>query len=166
MGDMLRPRNLLRPAVRYPADPRAIFILALSVFSGMATLLIEEGPPTLESLLPQWGIMIWSATLALGSLIALVGLARDTDWGIVTEQVGCVMVGAATVYYSVLAFVYLGLAGSSIIAVVLGWGLACLMRWFQLQLLVIDNIEKRQVEQFHSHVDKMREQASNEDPDQ
>lgn len=157
---MLRPRNLLRPAVRYPADPRAVFILALSVFSGFTTILVEAGPQTLESLMPRWGVVVWGVCLGLGSLLALVGLARDTDWGIVTEQVGCVMVGVATIFYSILGLYVLGPQASSVISIVLGWGLACILRWYQLQLLIHDTVEERQTQRIQEHLQQVQDEDS------
>lgn len=144
---MLTPKNLIQPAVRYPADPRAVFILALSVFSGITTIAVEQGPETLESLMPRWGVITWGLSLGLGSLLALVGLARDTDSGIVTEQIGCVMVGVATTFYCSLALWSVGIGALPVLTIVFGWGLACFVRWVQLQLLIHQHIETRMVEQ-------------------
>lgn len=136
MGTMLRPRNLLRPAERYPADPRAVFILALSVFSGLGALVAEEAPESLAAALPEWGIFIWSLGLGLGSFFALAGLTRDSVNGIIVEQVGSVMVAAATIFYSVIALWIIGGGAGQPIMIILGWGVACAIRWGQLQLLL------------------------------
>lgn len=136
MGTMLRPRNLLKPAERYPADPRAVFILALSVFSGLLALAVEEAPGSLEAAVPDWGIVTWSLGLGLGSLLALVGLAKDSVNGILVEQIGSVMVGAATLFYSGVLLAVVGGAASQPATIILGWGVACLIRWAQLQLLL------------------------------
>lgn len=133
---MLRPRYLLRPAERYPADPRAVFILALSVFSGLIAFAADQAPGSLEAAVPEWGIITWSIGLGLGSLLALIGLARDSVNGIITEQVGSVMVGAATLFYASIALWVVGGSAGQPIMIILGWGLACLIRWWQLQLLL------------------------------
>jgi hypothetical protein len=157
---MLRPRNLFRPAVRYPADPRAVFILVLSVLSGITTMLVEQGPETLESVMPRWSVIVWGLILGVGSLIALIGLERDTDWGIITEQIGCVMVGVACIFYSVIALYSAGVGATPALAIVLGWGLACIARWFQLQLLIHEHIIVRQLARLQTQVDD----GPNEDP--
>lgn len=156
MVTMLRPRNLLRPAVRYPADPRAVFILALSVFSGVGTLLAQAGPGTLEAVLPRWGVIVWGVTLALGSFVALAGLSRDTDNGIIAEQIGSVMVGVACIYYSAIALYTVGVTAFQVVGIVLAWGLACLLRWYQLQLLIHTLADERLTAQVHT---ELRRQA-------
>lgn len=156
---MLRPKNIIQPAVRYPADPRAVFILALSVFSGISTLIAREGPDSIEALLPHWGVVTWAVTLGLGSFMALLGLARDTDWGIVTEQVGCVMVGVATTFYSILVLMVVGPSATPAVSIILGWGLACFLRWLQLQLLIHQHIEER----FRSQIEDQILNANDEE---
>jgi len=128
--------SILTPAARYPADPRAVFILALSVFSGLTALAVDAAPNTLRSLLPEWGVVLWAVLLSLGSLITLVGMARQTLNGIILEQVGSVMVGVTTVYYSVLVFIVVGRDAVQTVGIILAWGGACFLRWIQLQLLV------------------------------
>lgn len=127
---------IFKPAARYPADPRAVFILALSVFSGLTALALDVAPQSLESVLPRWGVILWGVLLALGSIVTLAGMARQTVNGIVAEQVGSVMVGVTTIYYSVLALVVVGMSVMQNIAIILAWGLACLWRWGQLQALI------------------------------
>ena len=164
---MLRPRHLLQPAERYPADPRAVFILALSVFSGLLSLAAEESPGTLESTVPEWGIVLWGVGLGFGSLLALLGLTRDTVNGIVIEQVGSVMVGVAAMFYSAIALWVVGGSAGQPVMIILGWGIACLIRWIQLQLLLnrmhrnklAVDIEQITTEMIDSH-------ARTEDPDQ
>lgn len=134
---------IFKPAARYPADPRAVFILALSVFSGATALTLKVAPESLEAVLPVWAVLVWGLTLGLGSLVTLVGMAFQTVNGIITEQIGSVMVGAATVFYSGVAFYVIGASAIQTMGIVLAWGLACLVRWVQLQIL-INNAVKRQ----------------------
>lgn len=127
---------LLQPAERYPADPRAVFILALSVFSGLGYLVFEQAPGSLEATIPEWGILLWSVGLGVGSLLALAGLTKDSINGIIVEQVGSAMVAAATLFYSGIAFWVIGGSAGQPVTIVLGWGVACAIRWLQLQLLL------------------------------
>jgi len=127
---------IIKPANRYPADPRAVFILALSVFSGLTALALETAPGSLESVLPSWAVTIWGALLSLGSLLTLAGMARQTANGIITEQVGSVMVGVTTIYYSIIALLIVGTEAVQTVGIVLAWGAACLLRWAQLQVSI------------------------------
>lgn len=135
---------IFKPAARYPADPRAVFILALSAFSGLTALALSAAPESLEAVLPRWGVILWGTLLSLGSLVTLTGMARQTVNGIITEQVGSVMVGVTTVYWSILAVVMLGVDVLQDVAIILAWGLACLWRWGQLQALINSSHKKGQ----------------------
>lgn len=125
-----------KPAARYPADPRAVFILALSVFSGLTALALDAAPQSLEALLPHWGVVTWGALLSGGSALALAGMALQSVNGIILEQIGSVVVGSATVFYSVLVLFVFGTDGVLPVGIILAWGLACFVRWVQLQKLL------------------------------
>jgi hypothetical protein len=133
---------VFKPAARYPADPRAVFILAMSVFSGLTSLALNSAPDSLDALLPTWVVMVWGVLLTIGSVVTLVGMSRQTVGGIVTEQIGSVMVAATTIFYAVLALRELGLDALQGVGIILAWGLSCLLRWVQLQIL-INNAAKR-----------------------
>ena len=135
---------IFKPAARYPADPRAVFILALSVFSGATALALKAAPESLESVLPTWGVIVWGVMLCLGSLASLVGMLFQTVNGIILEQVGSVMVGATTVFYSTLAIYVVGPSAIQTVGIILAWGLACFIRWIQLQILIHSAIKRHQ----------------------
>jgi hypothetical protein len=128
---------IFKPAARYPVDPRVVFILAFSVFTGLTALVLDQGPQSLESQMPKWGVVVWGAVLMTGSIIALWGVARQTLNGILTEQVGSIMVGSATIFYSVVATMVVGWGAVQTVGIVFAWGLACILRWFQLQTLIL-----------------------------
>lgn len=128
--------RLFKPAARYPADPRAVFILALSVFSGVTAIALEAAPDSLDAVLPEWAVVLWGILLVLGSGLTLLGMVRQTDTGIIIEQVGSVMVGATTIYYSIIAFWQIGSDALQNVGIILAWGLACFVRWGQLQALI------------------------------
>lgn len=127
---------IFKPAARYPADPRAVFVLALSVFSGLTAFVLGAAPESLESLLPEWALYVWGGTLALGSGVALAGMAFQSVNGIITEQIGNAMVAAATIFYSLIVFWIVGPSAIQSVGIILAWGLACALRWVQLQLLI------------------------------
>lgn len=127
---------IFKPAARYPADPRAVFILALSVFSGITALALDVAPGSLDSVLPSWAVFLWGLLLTLGSAVTLAGMARQSVGGIITEQIGCVMVAATTVFYSGVAFAEIGTEALQNVGIILAWGLSCIIRWIQLQVLI------------------------------
>lgn len=127
---------IFKPAARYPADPRAVFVLALSVFSGMTALALSAAPHSLEALLPGWAVYLWGITLSAGSATALIGMALQSVNGIVVEQVGNVMVSVSTIYYSGLVLWIVGPGAIQTVGIILAWGLSCAIRWAQLQVLI------------------------------
>lgn len=133
---------IFKPAARYPADPRAVFILALSVFSGFAALALKEAPDSLNALLPAWAVVGWGSLLTLGSAITLYGMARQTVNGIILEQIGCVTVASTTIFYSGIVFWTLGLSAVQSVGIILAWGLSCGLRWIQLQVLINDSASR------------------------
>lgn len=135
--------SIFKPAARYPADPRAVFILALSVFSGFTALALQAAPDSLQALLPRWGVVVWAVMLTLGSAVTLTGMAFQTVNGILAEQIGSVMVGVTTVFYSVLIFAFLGPSSVQSVGIILSWGLACFVRWGQLQSLINDAYKRQ-----------------------
>lgn len=127
---------IFKPAARYPADPRAVFILALSVFSGITALALDAAPDTLEATLPHWAVYTWGILLSLGSAVTLLGMWRQTVNGIIIEQVGCIMIAATTIFYSGIAFWQLGAGALQNVGIIMAWGLSCILRWVQLQILI------------------------------
>lgn len=154
-------RMIFKPAARYPADPRAVFVLALSVFSGITALALNVAPQSLESLLPSWAVIAWGIILAGGSAITLAGMAFQTLNGIITEQIGNVCVAAATIFYSSVAFLVVGPSSLQNVGIILAWGLACGLRWVQLQALINSayrrQMKQRVVEQVYAEIESRRE---------
>jgi hypothetical protein len=132
-------RSIFQPAARYPVDPRAVFILILSVFTGGIALIVKAGPASLEATLPRWGVLVWGITLVLGSIITLSGMAVQNLNGILAEQVGSVMVAAATLFYGTLAIHLIGAPAIQSMGIIIAWGLSCLVRWVQLQALIVSS---------------------------
>jgi hypothetical protein len=130
--------SAFRPAARYPADPRAVFILLFSVFSGLTSLALSNGPQSLELVLPYWAVATWGVVLCLGSAITLLGMLFQSLNGIITEQIGSVMIGAAATFYPVVALYVVGPGALQSVTIIFAWGLACFWRWGQLQVLIHD----------------------------
>lgn len=127
---------IFKPAAREPVDPRAVFILAASAISGCLAIALGAAPDSLGAILPQWGVMLWSILVTLGSIVTMVGMATKGVNGIVTEQVGSAVIAGSTLFYSYVAFSHVGSNALQSVGIVTAWGLACGLRWFQLWLLL------------------------------
>jgi hypothetical protein len=137
-------RLIFSPAARYPADPRAVFMLAFSVFVGATALALEAAPATLNSLLPHWAVALWGIMLTLGSFITLAGMTRQSPNGIIVEQIGSAMVAVTTTYYAALATYVVGVDAIQSVGIVAAWGISCAIRYAQLQSLLNTGIHKAQ----------------------
>ena len=144
--------RLFKPAARYPADPRAVFILALSVFSGLTALALNAAPESLEAVLPEWAVLLWGALLIVGSATTLFGMMFQSVNGVIIEQVGSVMVAVTTLYYSAIAFLTIGDDALQNVGIILAWGLACGWRWGQLQSLLNDAHEQEVKNRFERSI--------------
>lgn len=129
-------RFVFVPAARYPADPRAVFVLGASVLAGVTAIVVQSSPPTLEALLPRWGVILWGISLVFGSALTLFGMALKGPDGIQLEQLGSVILGVATAYYAVLVLFTVGTPAIMPVSITLAWGIACLLRAGQLQALL------------------------------
>lgn len=126
----------IKPATRYPADPRAIFILILCVTVGLPLLFLRVKPGSLEELLPSWAVLLWGLSLILGAVVTLSGMARQTPGGIITEQVGSIITAFATLIYGVGVVGTAGSTGAWGACIVFGFGVSCFFRWLQLEALI------------------------------
>lgn len=129
-------RSFRTPAARYPADPRAVFVLILCVVSGIPLVFAGATPGSIAAKLdPAW-VVIWGIMLTIGALTTLIGTWKLDADGIILEQIGSVAVGGATCVYAGAILAQVGLAGSVPASIVLGFGLSCFWRWGQLQSLL------------------------------
>jgi hypothetical protein len=139
-------RSFTAPAVRYPPDPRALFILVLCVAVGLPLIFADATPGTIASKLDAAWQIVWGVMLSGGSLLTLMGAVRQSVNGVILEQVGSVALGFACVIYAAAIWATVQWDGSVPIGIVLGFGLASLWRWGQLQAYL--NNTERQAQQF------------------
>ena len=125
-------RTFSAPAVRYPPDPRAVFILALCVVVGFPLIFADATPSTIAGKLDSWLVVAWGAMLSGGALVTLLGAMRQTPTGIAFEQIGSASLGVACLMYAAAIWAAVQWAGAVPIAIVLGFGLASIWRFGQL----------------------------------
>lgn len=126
-------RSFSTPAVRYPPDPRALFVLVMCVVVGLPLVFANASPNTIASQLDPVLQVAWGIMLSGGSLLTLAGAMRQTATGVIVEQIGSIALGVACLLYAGAIWVSVQWVGSVPIAIVSGFGLASLWRWGQLQ---------------------------------
>lgn len=117
--------------------PFEIFTLFLMFITSFPTVLgIAPPPGSINASMPPWMVFTWSCVLLAGSTTALIGIyMRNRGIGLLTEQFGLAVVGvAACIYAGAVAVV--GFGGPVSVAIVLGFGVSCLVRWYQIQKAV------------------------------
>ena len=126
-------RSFSAPAVRYPPDPRAVFLLLMCVTSGIPMVFADAVPRALKDadVADVW-IVTWGIMLAGGALLTLVGALRQSVNGVIAEQVGSVALGFACLVFAGAIYGYVRWTGAVTMLLVLGFGLASIWRFGQL----------------------------------
>lgn len=89
--------------------PYEVYLLTLAFLSSLPTAAGVTSPPnSITSQLPGWPARLWAYAVLIGAATALVGLAWKrprfplvTVTGLLLEQVGIVILGAACTVYAV-----------------------------------------------------------------
>lgn len=126
-------RSFRTPAVRYPPDPRALFVLVLCVVVGVPLVFADATPASIAAQMDDWLVVAWGIMLSGGSLVTLVGTARQSPWGVIAEQVGSVALGVACLLYGGAILLTVQLTGLLPAGIVFAFGTASIWRWGQLQ---------------------------------
>lgn len=117
--------------------PFEVFLLTMCAVSGVPLAFGAPRPGSINSQLPEALAVGWGITLALGSVTALAGIWwRNRVSGIILEQIGLVAVGWAAIIYGAAAVIFAGWSAALPASLVLGFGVACLVRWRQLQKIL------------------------------
>lgn len=126
-------RSITAPAVRYPPDPRALFLLVMCVISGIPMALADATPRSLEDadLSDVW-IVVWGIMLTGGAALTLAGAMRQTVNGVIAEQVGSIALGFACLIFAAAIYGSVRWQGAVAMLLILGFGLASIWRFGQL----------------------------------
>lgn len=142
----------IHAASRYPVDPRAVFILGLCVVAGFPLIVLGADPSSIEALMPRWAVALWGFALVGGAITTLIGMSRQTIDGVITEQVGSITTGVATLVYGAAILLMAGQEAIVPAAITFGFGLSCFWRWGQLQVwlmqqsTVVDAVREGEVD--------------------
>lgn len=125
-------RSFTAAAVRYPPDPRALFVLLMCVVSGVPLVFANATPQSILAQMDDVTIVAWGVMLTGGSLLTLTGMLRQTVNGVIIEQIGSVALGFACVIFACAIWGYVQWRGSVTMFLVFGLGVASLWRYGQL----------------------------------
>lgn len=117
--------------------PFQIYMLMLCLVSGFPLILGKVQAESIEAQLPGWGATAWGLALVGGALVALIGIFMPNRVnGLLIEGIGLVSVGAAAVIYAIAIIATVGFGGIVAAGITLGFGLSCIVRWFQLNAVL------------------------------
>jgi hypothetical protein len=119
----------LRPdPLGFPRHGLVVFMLALCVTSGLATVVGEPAANSIEATLPEATTLVWGGMLLVGGLGALVGMfwQGDPRTGLVAKRFGYTSLCLASLIYAPILLVSAGIPGGALAGgTVLGFALAC-----------------------------------------
>lgn len=99
------------PASRHPFQ---FWMLTAAVFAGTSALLTEAAPATLESLIPQWTVYVWSFLLITGGALGLpAGFWKDRLTGLLLERIALASLAAACFVYAIVLLAVAGGPGTT-----------------------------------------------------
>lgn len=140
---MKRSDPITHASTRHPFE---VFLLVLSIVSGLPVMLGNVTPGSVAEALSPWAQKAWGAGLTVGAVVCLLGVLMTRPnpravtvsvTGMVIEQVGLVMVGGACLVYAAALVGYVGRGAGVSAAIVLAYGASCLWRWHQIQRLLL-----------------------------
>lgn len=130
-------RSFTAPAVRYPPDPRALFLMVMLTVVGVPLIFANATPGTIaDQLDPPW-VVAWGIMLSGGSLVTLVGAVRQTAGAVFTEQVGSVALGFGCLIYAGAIWGKVQWAGSVPMFILVALAAASAVRYFQLRAYLV-----------------------------
>jgi hypothetical protein len=108
--------------------PHQLFLMAVSVVTGLAYTLGAPPPQSLAALLPGWALSIWSGGMLVAGVVGLWGAWRSLR----LEQAGLLLGAAALIWY-VAAVVPFGWRALLPGAISVAWAAANVVRAAQIR---------------------------------
>ena len=122
-------------------NPFEVFLLFVCLPSGIGLLAGPGTPGSIESLVSPTLTTAWGVVLLVGAVLALGGgMSRASSNAIIIQQVGLGLVGTAAPLYSLAVFVSVGPSATFPGLTTLAFGLACWVRFWQLQKDINDAV--------------------------
>lgn len=124
------PEGLLHvPARRHPFQ---VLIAAILLTNGIVILSGGPIPGSVDAIMEPWIVTGWALGIAVGGgLLVIAALLRDELTALLFEYVAAFPLFLLCVAYSVSVYVFAGGRGATIGSLILGLGVACLIRAVQ-----------------------------------
>lgn len=122
---------------RHPFQLFMLIVTFIYSLPGLAFSAVRPG--SVEATVGPIGTIVWSVGLCLGTGCALLGIfgyRRNRATGLSLEEFGCLVAGAATLFYAAVVLWALGLTAFFPAIVMVGYGSACVVRSAQLHRLL------------------------------
>jgi hypothetical protein len=135
--------------------PFEIFLLALSIISGLPVLLGKApAPGSINAVVDPLAARAWSVALTCGSALALLGVGwrvpkdptKVSITGLSLEQVGLVTVASAATFYAVVVVIAAGVSAAVPASIILAYAGSCWVRAWQLQGIIKGTRKARHVD--------------------
>jgi hypothetical protein len=137
---MLSPPGRVRPmglvAMQMSINPFEFFFLIAIVLTSFAYVVLRApAPNSVQTLLPQFAVIVWWANLGTGSCLALFGgLWRSKlDTGLAMYQLGWFLTGLACFVYSLAILILHPVLGLFPAMTNMAFTIACVVRVIQVQ---------------------------------
>jgi len=111
--------------------PHQLFLMAVSLMTGLAYTLGAPTPSSLTALLPGWALLTWSVGMLVAGAVGLYGAWRSLR----LEQTGLLLGAAALIWY-VAAVVPFGWRALLPGAICVAWAAANVVRAAEIQRAV------------------------------
>ena len=110
-----------------PRNPLAVFLLVLTLISGLMQALGLVSTKSVEAALPHYVGVVWGWMLVLGAGHTLLGMYWPglISTGLLLKRVGMFALTIASFFYAVTIVVAFGLQGLFTAGIILGFSLAC-----------------------------------------
>lgn len=121
-----------------PRNPLAVFLLALSLLSGLLIVVGVPSAGSIESQLPHWAAYTWGLVLTGGSSLVLAGMywQGDPRTGLLMKRCGFLALVVASVVYASTLILFIGLGATFASALVVGYGFACGLQYRKINRVV------------------------------
>ena len=114
-----------------PRNPLAIYLLVLTLLSGISTVVGVPTSGSIEAELPTSLAKAWGTMLVLGSGASLLGVfwLGDVRTGLVVKRFGMFTLTVAAFVYGVVLIIAAGMDAAYVTGIIFGFGLATLLQW-------------------------------------
>ena len=117
-----------------PRNPLAIYLLVLTLMSGIITTFGGTTSGTVEAELPTYLAHIWGLMLTFGASCSLLGIfwQGDVRSGLLLKRVGMLTLTVGAFVYGTVLLFAAHLAAAYIAGLVYGFGLACALQFAKI----------------------------------